>query len=184
MNMTMTVIILLVLLAIAALGVAWWLNTKKRSEQLQSQFGPEYGRAIGEYGDKASAERELSARQKRVEALHIVPLSDADREAFAARWDRIQQDFVDAPGSAIAAAGVLADEMMARRGYPVVDFEQQSSLLSVDHPDVVEDYRAAHAIVEQQQSVESDTEQQRQALIHYRSLVEELLGQPEEARAQ
>ena len=66
-------------------------------------------------------------------------------------------------------------EVMRERGYPVEDFDQRAADISVDHPDVVENYRAAHRIHLAQREREISTEEQRQALVHYRALFDKLL---------
>jgi hypothetical protein len=64
---------------------------------------------------------------------------------------------------------------MRERGYPVDDFDQRAADISVDHPTVVENYRAAHDIHLLQQSGDVGTEAQRQGFVHYRALFEKLL---------
>ena len=64
---------------------------------------------------------------------------------------------------------------MRSRGYLIGDFEQRAADISVDHPDVVENYRAARAIAIINERGEADTEQLRQAMVHYRALFEDLL---------
>ncbi|HEU5326834.1 MAG: hypothetical protein ACTHMJ_19225 [Thermomicrobiales bacterium] len=179
--------ILLILVIVLLVIIAWLVVTRRRSEQLRAGFGPEYQRAVAERGDRRHAESELAARQERVEALHIRPLPPADRERFATDWHTAQAHFVDDPGSAIQDADHLVAEVMQARGYPVGKFEQRAADISVDHPDVVEHYRAAHQIAETNGRGEANTEDLRQAMVHYRALFEELLGtreqKPKEVRS-
>jgi hypothetical protein len=174
---------ILLILVIVLLGIITWLVvTRRRSEQLRAGFGPEYQRAVAESGDRRHAESELAARQERVEALHIQPLTPADRERFATDWHTAQARFVDDPGRAIQGADQLVAEVMQARGYPVGEFEQRAADVSVDHPDVVEHFRVAHQIAQTNGRGEANTEDLRQAMVHYRALFAELLGRASRRR--
>lgn len=172
--MDSNVLIALLVVVVLAL-VAFIFFQRKRSEQLQSKFGPEYDRAIKTTGDKSKAETELLEREKRVKSLAIRPIAPADRERFVGSWQNVQAEFVDNPEASISHADALLAEVMSTRGYPVSDFEQMSADVSVDHPGVVQNYRAGHAITVRQKRGEASTEDLRQAMIHYRSLFEELV---------
>jgi len=171
----LVVIVIVAAVIIAALG--FMFSRRKRTESLKQKFGSEYDRVVHEHGDASKAERVLENRQKRVEALRIHPLEPADKERFSELWRREQAHFVDDPGGAIIAADTLVREVMAVRGYPVGDFEQRAADISVDHPKVVEHYRAARDIAERHRRGESNTEDLRRAMVHYRTLFEELLDQ-------
>ena len=173
MNATvLLVVVIVVLLAV----VGWLLYERRRSTELRSTFGPEYERTVKDAGDRRAAETELRARQERVQALEIRPLPAADRDRYAMEWRDVQALFVDEPGAAIDDADELIGRVMQDRGYPVSDFDQRVADVSVDHPTVVEHYRAAHAIAERRDGVDTDTEDLRQAMVHYRALFEDLLG--------
>jgi hypothetical protein len=174
---TMTaVVIALVVLLVAAIGVAAWLfRQNRRTQQLREDFGPEYGRAVRTYGDRGRAEAELQSRKERVEQLHLRRLSPEDQGRFAEAWRSVQARFVENPAAATRDADRLVAETMQARGYPVGDFERRAADISVDHPKVVENYRAAHAIALRNERGEASTEDLRQAMIHYRALFEELL---------
>jgi hypothetical protein len=174
-------LIVIVVLVLVALGLV--MARRRRSQQLQDQFGPEYERTVTETGDRRAAESELRERTARREKLDIVPLEPAARERYLAAWHRTQALFVDSPVEATREADRLIIEVMRDRGYPVDDFEQRAADVSVDHPQVVEDYRAARAISASNDRGEASTEDLRQALVHYRSLFEELLdlGRPDQA---
>jgi hypothetical protein len=174
MNATTIVLAVVVIVLLAAVG--WLLYERRRSDRLRSDFGPEYRRTVTETGDRRAAEAELEQRQRRVEALSIRPLSAAERTRFAEAWRATQARFVDQPETAIADADRLIGEVMQARGYPVADFEQRVADVSVDHPSVVEHYRAAHAIASRTSGIPADTEQLRQAMVHYRALFDDLLG--------
>jgi hypothetical protein len=159
--------------AVVLLAVIWWAaSRKRRTTHLREGFGPEYDRTVEEAGSRRKAESDLTDREKRREELDIRPLSPGARDRYANRWSTVQERFVDDPSSALRDAHTLVVEVMRDRGYPTDDFEQRAADVSVDHPEVVENYRSAHAITERD---EADTEDQRQALVHYRALFDELL---------
>lgn len=150
-------------------------GTKARRAELVRHFGPEYDRAVDELGSRERAERELARRQERVEHFRLEPLTPADQTRFAASWTRIQAEFVDNPVAAVTRANALISEVMRARGYPVERFEQRVADLSVEHPNVVQHYRAAHELSQSVEHEATDTENMRQAVVHYRALFAELL---------
>jgi sensor domain CHASE-containing protein len=175
-----------IVIAVAVLVVAgivfWLLMRKHRTQRLRTQFGgAEYARAVEEGGSRRKAEAALDGRAERVEGLHIRPLAAGDRARFVESWGRVQARFVDGPGSAVADADQLLGDVMSTRGYPVSDFEQRAADISVDHPSVLENYRAAHKSALLQTRGQASTEDLRQAMIHYRTLFEELVSEPEAA---
>jgi hypothetical protein len=162
----------LVFIAIAGLIVA---AGRRRTGRLKQQFGPEYDRAVADAGEQQAAEKELVARERKRKKLDIRPLTRDALQAYSHRWQHVQTAFVDNPVSALDDADRLLTEVMRERGYPVDDFDQQAADISVDHPTVVENYRAAHAIHLSAEDANTDTEQQRQAFVHYRALFDALL---------
>ena len=182
--MDTTTAIVLAVVAILVVVVAVWFMMKWRTEELRKRFGPEYDRVITERGDTRQAESELAARQKRVERLDIHPLDPAERDRFVNAWRATQSHFVDAPAEAIKDADRLVSQVMQARGYPVGDFEQRAADISVDHPIVVENYRAARAIAVANERGQAGTEELRQAIVHYRVLFEDLLETREREVAQ
>jgi FtsZ-interacting cell division protein ZipA len=171
---TVTVILIIVAVAAIAFGLFMYIQ-KERTKRLRSKFGPEYDRVVDSYGDRSKAEEDLVHRQKRVEKLHLRDLTPADADRFADAWRAEQARFVDSPRDAIANADRLVIELMQTRGYPMGDFEQRAADISVDHPVVLENYRAAHAIAVRDSQATASTEDLRQAMVHYRTLFEELL---------
>jgi hypothetical protein len=170
------VVIVLVIALVAAIGAAVWLYMRNRQTAgLQDRFGPEYDRALSQNHDQHQAERELKEREERVDRLNIRALDREERDQFAERWRSTQAQFVDDPAGATDEADRLVGEVMSARGYPVGDFEQRAADVSVKHPRVVEHYRAAHEIALRNASGNADTEQLRQALVHFRALFEDLL---------
>ena len=163
-----------VVLALIAFA-AWFFYQKKQSHRLQQRFGPEYGRTVDELGSQTKAESELKAREKRVERLNILPLAPSDAARFSETWKVLQGRFVDDPKGVFVQADQLVRELMSKRGYPVGDFERRAADISVDHPAVVEHYRAAQAISVRNERGEADTEELRKAVVHYRALFNELL---------
>ncbi len=170
-----TLLVVLVVLIVAA-AAAWFYLRKRRTETLKSRFGPEYEREMKHQGNSAKAEAALEQRAKRVEKFKIVELSQADRDRFSNEWRDDQAKFVDDPKGAVIDADRILTEVMRTRGYPMGEFEQLAADVSVDHPKVVENYRTAHLIAVRSDRGEADTEDLRKAMVHYRALFEDLLG--------
>jgi hypothetical protein len=167
--------------------ISFFLARKRRSQNLRERFGPEYDRVLKKEGEVPRAEGVLEMRARHREKFELRPLSVAARPEFAERWRRVQSQFVDDPKGSVARADELVSEVMVALGYPMADFEQRAADISVDHPVVVENYRAAHDIAFRQSQGQASTEDLRTAMVHYRSLFGELIGDslPErkEARA-
>jgi hypothetical protein len=161
-------IVIVLVIAVAAV-IAMQRN---RSRRLKERFGPEYRHAVEHAGSRSKAEAELLERQKRVERLHIKPLSPTEAARFSQTWKALQARFVDNPKAVVIEADQLVHELMQKRGYPMGDFERRAADISVDHPAVVDHYRAAQAVVLRD---DSDTERLREAVVHYRILFDELL---------
>ena len=161
-----------VVVAIIA-ALAW---NAYQTNRLKSRFGPEYDAVLRRTGNKAKAEKELRQREARVEKFQIVPLSPADAAKFSANWTRLQGSFVDDPKGVLIEADKLVRDLLVKRGYPVADFEMRAADISVDHPIVVNNYRAAQRIVSLDQRGEASTEDLRKAVVHFRALFDELLG--------
>jgi hypothetical protein len=178
---TLATILLIVVIVLAA-AVVWLLLMRQRSKHLRSKFGPEYQRTVTELGDRTKAERDLERREKRVQRLNLHPLAPATRDRFADAWREDQARFVDDPKGAVAKADSLVVEVMRERGYPVGEFDQRVDDISVDHPHLVENYRAAREIVDKERAGRATTEDLRRALVYYRALFDELLEAQEVRR--
>jgi hypothetical protein len=170
--------VILVIVLIAVVVAALLLMRQRRSQQLQEGFGPEYDRTVEERGgDQRAAEAELRERRQRREEFEVRDLDPDARDRYVERWRGAQRRFVDEPGPAVGEADALVIEVMRDRGYPVADeFEQRAADVSVDHPKVVEHYRAAHGISSRATAGDASTEDLRQAMVHFRALFAELLG--------
>jgi hypothetical protein len=178
MELTPTNIVLGVLVVLlAVVAVVFWMRSRRTAE-LKSQFGPEYSRTVQEAGSEKKAETLLAERQKRVASYTIKPLPPEMRDHFVETWKRVQSQFVDDPSYAVTRADDLLGEAMAARGYPVKDFDQRAEDLSVDHPQVVQNYRTAHDIAVRHAEGGAGTEDLRKAMIHYRALFDELIEEP------
>jgi hypothetical protein len=162
-------------IALLALTAWFFSQKKKQSARLQQRFGPEYARTVGELGGRAKAESELKDRENRVEHLTIAPLAPAEAARFSQAWNALQGRFVDNPKGVVIQADQLVRELMLKRGYPMGDFERRAADISVDHPSVVENYRAAQAIALRDERGEADTEELRKAVVHYRVLFDDML---------
>ena len=169
-------ILIIAAIVLVVLMIAFGATRRRqRTTQLREGFGPEYDRTVEDAGSRRRAESELAERQERREQLDIRPLTPAARDRYMDRWRDTQTHFVDDPGSAVGGADSLVQEVMRERGYPTDDFEQRAADISVDHPHIVEHYRAAHDISQSHERGEASTEDLRQSLVHYRALFEELL---------
>ena len=174
-------IIALIVVVVASIAYVVWKEWRTR--HLRKRFGPEYSQTVVESGSRDRAESQLAAREQRVAKFQIRPLTRDQKTRYIANWQSIQAEFVDDPREAVQHADALLGDVMAARGYPVSDFEQRAADLSVDHPLVVQHYRAGHAIALRHERGEAGTEELRQAMIHYRSLFDELVTETETARA-
>ena len=174
-------LIVIAVAVILIIAVSAWLYLRKRRSTtagLRQRFGPEYERAVREHGSERKAEAKLADREKRVEKLNIRDLDAMERERFSEQWKSVQSRFVDSPKGAVTEGDDLVSSLMKTRGYPVSDFDQRADDISVDHPQVVENYRSAHEIAMRVGKDEATTEDLRTAMIHYRSLFEELVQVP------
>src|SRR5579864_8915338 len=177
MDQHQLVIVIAVIVAVVVIAaIGFLLARERRSKQLRQRFGPEYDRVLKKEGEVRRAEGVLQMRAKRHDKFSLRPLSESSRLDFAGRWKSVQSQFVDEPKGAVAQADLLVNEVMVARGYPMADFEQRAADISVDHPVVVENYRAANAIALRHGSGQASTEDLRKAMVHYRTLFEELLG--------
>lgn len=173
--MDVIVWVLIIAAVVIVLVIAALIAARRRRERLQERFGPEYDRQVDVSGNRRAAESELAAREKRRSKLEIRPLDPEARDRYLVSWREVQARFVDSPETAVREADRLVADVMRERGYPVEDFEQREADISVDHPQVASEYRAAHGISMAQQHGQASTEDLRQALIHFRSLFDELL---------
>ena len=173
---TTTLIAIVAVAVILVAFVAWLAYGANQSKRLKQRFGPEYDAVLKRTGSKAKAEAELRRRQKRVDSFEIVPLAPAEVTRFSQAWTRLQGSFVDDPKGVLIEADLLVRELLLKRGYPVADFDLRAADISVDHPVVVDNYRAAQRIVSLDQRGEATTEDLRKAVVHFRALFDELLG--------
>ena len=181
MTQSTMIVIVVAVLVLAAIG--WLVWQRQRSEALRSRYGPEYDRAVHEMGDKRRAEAELVKRQERVEQLDIRPLSAEQRNDYTGRWRSVQTKFVDDPKGAVTDADALVEDVMKARGYPIATFDQRAADLSVHHPRVVENYRAARDIAVRHRRGEATTEDLRHAMVFYRALFQDVLEDREHAES-
>jgi FtsZ-interacting cell division protein ZipA len=147
----------------------------RRTRRLREGFGPEYDRTMERAESRREAETELREREERREQLDIRPLAPGTRDRYLESWQTVQARFVDQPEDSVREADRLVQDVMRERGYPTDDFEQRSADISVDHPQVVDNYRAAHRLSLSSDRGEASTEELRRAMVHYRSLFDELL---------
>jgi hypothetical protein len=171
-------LVVIVILVVAIVAVAAYAIRQNQRRQLRERFGPEYDRTVAESGDQGRAEKVLEDRVKQRKQLEIRDLEPDARNRYAESWRVIQARFVDDPRGAVREADVLVTSVMGDRGYPTEGFEKQAEVVSVDHSGVVENYRSAHEISTADADGRASTDDLRQAMVHYRSLFNELLGRP------
>ena len=168
-------VVIVVIAAAVVLGVLATALRARRTRQLKGRFGPEYDRVAADAPTRREAESELREREQRREQFQLRPLDQRKADQYRSRWQNLQASFVDDPAGSVVEADALIRSVMKDRGYPVEDFDTRAADLSVDHPDVVENYRIAHGIALQHERGDADTESLRTALRHYRALFEELV---------
>lgn len=176
-----TNLIVLGALAIVIIALLGWLYLRKRKSTtagLRKKFGSEYDRAVLMHGSERKAEAKLEDRAKRVDSLNLRDLDPMEHQRFSKRWESVQTRFIDSPKGAVTEADDLVSSLMKTRGYPISNFDQRAADISVDHSRVVENYRSAHEIALRVGKDEATTEELRTAMIHYRSLFEELVQLP------
>jgi cytoskeletal protein RodZ len=164
--------------------IVWQGAGRRRTGKLQKQFGPEYDRTVETADSRREAETELQQREERRRELEIRPLPRDARDRYVAGWQSVQAQFVDEPATAVARADELIQSVMAERGYPVEDFEQRAADVSVDHPQVVENYREGHRLAQSSANGSGSTENLRQAMRHYRALFDDLVEHDGQGTAQ
>ena len=175
--MSPTVVIILIIVVLLVVAAILFGVRAARRKQLQNRFGPEYDRVVGDADSRSEGERELLDRQKRHAEFELKALSAESKAKYSVAWEEVQIQFVDAPGEAVSTADLLVGKLMAERGYPTGGYDDQVATLSVEHAQTLEHYRDAHAISERHRTGEAETEDLRQALVHYRALFADLLGE-------
>jgi FtsZ-interacting cell division protein ZipA len=180
--MDTTTMIVIALVAVAVIALLVWASARRKKQQaqkrehLRERFGPEFDREVQEQGSEQKAAHRLDDVAKRRDKLEIRELSPSQRERYTSDWTSVQAAFVDAPDAAVRDADRLVGSVMRDRGYPVDDFDAKVDMVRADHPDIADNYRAAHAVRERTGSGGAGTEDLRQAFVHYRALFAELLS--------
>ncbi|MEP7214632.1 MAG: hypothetical protein ABI782_00175 [Anaerolineaceae bacterium] len=146
----------------------------RRTGRLHESFGPEYDRTVSEKG-RGKAEDDLDTRTKRAESVDVRPLTLIEGNHYKEVWAAAQARFVDDPSDAVTRADRLVTEVLQARGYPTDDFDISANAVSVDHPRVVIDYRAAHEAAERNQRGAASTDDLRSAMTQYRAIFDELV---------
>ncbi len=176
-NITLIIVIVVaVLLVVAIVVIGYQMARRRQTERLRNQYGPEYDRTIDQVDSQREAESELRDRSKRHEKFELRSLDSSERADFERRWSDVQAQFVDHPGTAVRNADRLVSEVMSARGYPVDNFEQRADDLSVHHAEVTQRYREGRRVAQANLEGRVDTEDLRQAVTNYRSLVQALLA--------
>ena len=174
--------VIIVIAAVVVLAVLAAALRTRRTRHLKGQFGPEYDRVSADAPTRREAEAELRERERRREQFELRPLDPRKADRYRSRWQNLQASFVDDPAGSVVEADAMIRSVMKDRGYPVEDFETRAADLSVDHPNVVQNYRTAHGIALEHERGDADTESLRTALRHYRALFDELMETKEAVR--
>ena len=181
MTGTVIAVIVAVVVVIALVAVALALRARQHAN-LRRTFGLEYDRTIDSEGGKRAAAKELKDRQSRHDELEIEPLDPVVAQRFRAQWRLTQERFVDAPAESVAGAHRLLREALSTRGYPTSDDDERMAMLSVDHADVLDRYRRGMATEQSwRDSGTTETEDLRQAMQHYRSVFDRVVGDTTDA---
>jgi hypothetical protein len=175
---TLITILIIAAAVIVTAGIVIWMRSRNRQTRLKERFGPEYDRVVAEKGNVAKAEAELSERERRVREQSIRELTPADRQRFNADWEAIQARFVDEPSAAVQAADQLIKEVMLAQGYSRESIDRREVDLAVEHAAVMDDFRSARALAQENREGRADTEELRQAFVHYRALFADILNPP------
>ena len=175
--MQTSTILLIVVTVLVVAAIGWFIYDRQRSSRLRQRYGPEYDHTLSEIGDRRTAESDLVRREKRLEKLTIQPLSPADRERFLGEWKNVQALFVDDPARAVTEANRLVNDIMSARGYTSSTANERIENISAAYPRVVNSYREACDILAEHQGGRASTESLRRALVSYRTLFDELLGE-------
>jgi hypothetical protein len=176
MNIQTLLPILAAIVVLIVVGLVIWIAiVSLRSLRLKRKYGPEYDYTLDKLGDHRTAEAELKEREKRVVKLDIRSLNEHEREQYHAEWTEIQASFVNDPAKSVGRANRLITEVMIARGFPVADFEQRVADLSVLYPNFAPKYRQANAITSKTHNEAVSTEDLRQAMVDYHSLIDQLL---------
>jgi hypothetical protein len=170
--------IIVVIVAVLVVVAVLLVTRRRRTEHLKQKFGSEYDRVVHQHGDPQRAETVLAEREKRVSSFELRTLPPVERERYAKQWALVQRKFVDDPKGAVNDADRLVTEVMNARGYPMSEFNQRAEDISVNYPNSVGNYRAAREIVVRHGKGQASTEDLRKAMVHFRSLFDELLGNP------
>jgi hypothetical protein len=177
---TWVVVIIVVAVVVVIGAVAWLVSQEMKRKRLRENFGPEYERTVSDHENPRAAQRELAAREKRHAELDIRPLTPSAQERYSHQWALIQEQFVDRPAGAVTEADRVLEALMAERGYPTDGYDQQLADLSVKHSRTLEHYRTAHETMRGHERTQASTEELRDAMVHYRTVFEDLLTDGEE----
>ena len=106
----------------------------------------------------------IAARSSRMRHPALKPLSPEAQDRYVSQWDRIEAKFVDSPEEAVKEADALLLAMLGEREHPLAGEKLPRRM------------RKARDVATGR---EAGTEGMRQALLHYRAVVEEY-GRPTE----
>lgn len=179
MGAVLVAVVVVVLVVVAAGAFVLGRRRAGGADSLRTRFGPEYDHAVRTRG-RQDAERWMRALAEKRDALEVRTLPPESVERWSREWDRVQALFAESPGEAVDEADELVTSVMEERGYPVRTDgtgTPRGDWLSIDHPAAAPELRGAERVREHGDDTVT-TEALREALLHYRALVEALTGRP------
>lgn len=175
MSPSQAIVVVLIVAVVVAAVVAFVFMQRRRA--LRGKFGEEYERLVDEYQSTSAAEKELRDRERRHAELELRELTPEARARYIDEWQEVQARFVDAPEESVVAADGFVTRVLEDIGYPTGEFDDQAAHVSVDHARTLSAYRRAHEITERSTRHEATEDELRQAVLDYRELVTDLLGE-------
>lgn len=175
MSPSQAIVLVLVVVVVVAAVIAFVLLQRRKA--LREKFGEEYERLVDEHQSTSAAEKELRERERRHAELELRELSAEERARYSEEWQEVQARFVDEPEASVGAADQVVTRILDDIGYPTGEFDDQAAHVSVDHARTLSAYRRAHEITERSTRHEATEDELRQAVLDYRELVTDLLGE-------
>lgn len=166
-------IVLAAAIVAALLLVAAFWRIRRRRSHLKDRFGPEYQRAVSDYG-VGGAESRLSDIESERRELTLRDLPAATRDRYLDELRQAETRFVSDPRDAARAAERIVARALEERGYPDGEGADIVSLVSVDHPEIADRYRHGRSMLDAVDGAES-TESLRKAMLDFRAVLEDVL---------
>ena len=102
----------------------------------------------------------LATRSGRIRHPMLKPLSSESRDRYVTQWDKVESRFVDSPDDAVREADALLLALLGEREHPLAEDKLPSNMRKARREAVGHEGKGG-------------TEGMRQALLHYRAVIEE-----------